>query len=111
LVVDGNELVARTNPLEVFGALHRSVRVPLSSVVELAATSDLWNELHGTRLPGTGLPGVIALGTWRYPGGKDFVAVYRGYGVLVTVSDSTWHRLLVSDRNPDRTCHEINIHR
>jgi hypothetical protein len=71
----------------------------------------LWSELRGIRLPGIGLPGVIALGTWRYPGGKDFVAVYRGYGVLVTLSDPSWHRFLVSDRNPKRTCHEINSHR
>ena len=41
------------------------------------AVEDPWAELRGIRSPGTGWPKRIALGTWRFSGGKDFVALYE----------------------------------
>jgi hypothetical protein len=56
-----------------------------------------FRDLRGIRAPGTGLPGVIALGTWRYRGGKDFAALYRGGPALVIELDGAeYRRLLVS---------------
>jgi hypothetical protein len=37
-----------------------------------------FSEIEGIRSPGTGVPGVIALGTCRARGRRDFVAVSRG---------------------------------
>ena len=49
------------------------------------------------RAPGTGLPGVLALGTWRGNGGKDFAALYRGGpAVVVELEGAPFRRLLVS---------------
>ena len=41
---------------------------------------------------------MIALGTWRYRGGKDFAALYRGGPALVVELDegAPYRRLLVS---------------
>jgi hypothetical protein len=65
------------------------------SPVEVSA--DPWRALRGLRAPGTGLPGVIALGTWRRRGRKDFVALRgRGPGVVVHLRDGPFGRLLVS---------------
>jgi hypothetical protein len=111
LVAEGRALLVRMNPLEVLGALHGPVRVPLASVTDLDATNDVWSELRGLRVPGTGIPGLVALGTWRYSGSKDFVAVYGRSGVVVTLSGSSWSRLLVSSREPRRVCQRINGYR
>jgi hypothetical protein len=108
LAVEGQNLVVRLNPMERLGALHGSIRVPLHNVTAVKPSNAVWHELRGLRMPGTGFPGVIALGTWRYRGGKDFVAVYRSTGIVVTLADSEWNRLIVSSRVADRTCHEIN---
>jgi|SRR5699024_4624876 len=107
-VIETDSLVVRLNPLEALGALHRSVRVPLTSVVSVEPNDHLWSTLSGLRAPGTGLPGVIALGTWRYRGGKDFVAVYQGRGVSVELSGSEWQRLLVSVAAPERIAERID---
>ena len=40
------------------------------------AVQQPFRELSGLRAPGTGLPGVIALGTWRGRGQKDFAALF-----------------------------------
>ncbi len=108
LAVESGDLVVRLNPVERLGALHGSIRVPLTNVIAVEPNNAVWHELRGLRMPGTGFPGVIALGTWRYRGGKDFVAVYRSTGLVVTLADSEWNRLVVSSRVPHQVCQEIN---
>jgi hypothetical protein len=95
---EGDELVVRLNDLEKAGALRGDVRVPLSAVRAVTVSERPFRDLRGLRAPGAGLPGVIALGTWRYRGGKDFAALYRGGPALVVEldEDAPYRRLLVS---------------
>jgi len=95
---EGDELVVRLNDLEKAGALRGDVRVPLSAVRAVTVSERPFRDLRGIRAPGAGLPGVIALGTWRYRGGKDFAALYRGGPALVVEldEDAPYRRLLVS---------------
>lgn len=94
---EGDALVLRLSPREKFGALHDDVRVPLQAVRDIAVSDVPFDELRGLRAPGTGLPRRIALGTWRYRGGKDFAALYRGKpAVIVSLQDAPFGRLLVS---------------
>jgi hypothetical protein len=94
---EGDELAVRLNDLEKAGALRGDVRVPMSSVRSVTVSTTPFRDLRGIRAPGTGLPGVIALGTWRYRGGKDFAALYRGGPALVIELDGAeYRRLLVS---------------
>jgi hypothetical protein len=59
-------------------------------------------ELRGMRAPGTGVPGQVALGTWRHRRGKDFVALYRGRpAVIVRLRGAPFQRLLVADDDAD----------
>lgn len=107
LSVQGAELVVHLSLLERIGAFHGPLRVPLSSVVDVTPTSNAWGALRGLRAPGTGLPGVIALGTWRFRGEKDFVAVYRRPGIVVRLQHGEWSRLVISVRNPRQVCAQI----
>jgi hypothetical protein len=61
------------------GAFHGSPEVDLSEVesIEIEETPWVREVLKGVRAPGTGIPFLIMLGTMRYRGGKDFVAIYR----------------------------------
>ena len=95
---EGDELVVRLNDLEKAGALRGDVRVPLSAVRAVTVSERPFRDLRGIRAPGAGLPGVIALGTWRYRGGKDVAALYRGGPALVVELDegAPYRRLLVS---------------
>jgi hypothetical protein len=94
---EGDELVLRLNDLEKLGALRNDVRVPATAVGLVRVTDAPFRELRGIRAPGTGFPGVIAVGTWRYRGGKDFAALYRGGpAVVVDLVGAEFKRLLVS---------------
>jgi hypothetical protein len=71
--------------------------VPLSAVRSVRAVDDPWPELRGLRAPGTGIPGVIALGTRRGGFGKDFAAVYHHRpAVVVDLEGADFSRLVVT---------------
>jgi hypothetical protein len=98
--LEGEELVVRLNDLEKAGAFRGDVRVPVAAIRAARVTERPFREIKGLRAPGTGFPGVIALGTWRYSGGKDFVAVYRGGpAVVVELEGAAFSRLIVSEQD------------
>jgi hypothetical protein len=97
---EGDELVVRLSRLEKLGALRGDVRVPRSSVREVRASERPWSELRGIRAPGTGWPGVIALGTRRGEGVRDFSAVYgKRPAAVVELEGAEFDRLVVSVRD------------
>jgi hypothetical protein len=103
VVVDDGEVVVRLSWLEKLGAFRGDVRVPVSSVEAARVVEDPWRELRGIRAPGTGLPGVIALGTRRGRFGRDFAAVYgKRPGVVIELRDGPFSRLVVSSDDPQR---------
>jgi len=95
--IEGQDLAVVMNGLERLGALRRAVRVPVSSVQAVRVSTSPWSELRGIRFPGTGFPGVIALGTWRGRFGRDFAAIYgRRAAVVVELQGAEFSRLIVS---------------
>jgi hypothetical protein len=87
---------------------HGYVSVPLASIRSVRVADDTWSELRGVRYPGTGLRRVIALGRWRHPLGRDFVAVYgKSPAVVVDLAGEHCARLVVSTRDAGRTAAEI----
>jgi hypothetical protein len=74
-----------------------------SSVTEVRASKDLWSELRGVRAPGTGITGVVAVGTRRGSFGKDFAVVHgRRPGVVVEFSGEPFQRWVVSVDDPEQ---------
>lgn len=109
LKVAGEALEVHLSGLEHLGAFRlRPVRAPLSSVRDVHATPAPWAELRGMRAPGTGWPGVIALGTRRGGFGKDFAAVYRDRpAVVVELDGAEFSRLVLCVDDPDASAAEV----
>jgi len=102
LAIEHDELAVRLSLLEKLGALHGDLRVPRSAVRRVRVTSTPWNEVRGMRAPGTGVPGVIMLGTMRGMFGKDFCAVYRHQSaIVIELEDHPYQRLILCTPNPD----------
>jgi hypothetical protein len=110
LLIEGSELVVCLSLLERIGAFVRNEpRVPVTSVRSVRAVADGWPELRGYRAPGTGLPGVIMLGTVRRRGERDFAAVYRhGSAIVVELQGATWSRFVVTTDAAEATVAAIS---
>lgn len=110
LLLDDGDLVLRFSRMERLGALRGDLRAPLSAVEDVRVSSTPWRELRGVRAPGTGVPNRIALGTWRYRGGKDLVALYRSSApaVIVRLRDQPFQRLLVSAADAEAMAEAIS---
>jgi hypothetical protein len=111
LLIDGTDLVVKMSEFEKLEAVHPDVRVPLSAVQSARVVDDAWPELRGIRAPGTGIPGVVAVGTRRGSFGKDFAVVHgRATAVVVDLAAASYARLVVTTSDAERVVAEINAH-
>jgi hypothetical protein len=101
LSIDGDDLVVRLGPWEKLGAASGDIRVPRRAIKQVRVTDQPFAEIRGWRV-GTGLPGVVALGTWRTRGARDFVAVYRRQrGVVVELEGAPFERFVLTAPDPE----------
>jgi hypothetical protein len=107
--VQGSDLVVRLSLMEKAGAFHGDVRIPLAAVRAVRVAEDPWTELRGIRAPGTGVPGVIALGTRLGGGTRDFAAVYSHTpAVVVDAAGAPFDRLVISSAHAVQDVMRIN---
>ena len=101
LVTDGTVTVS-LSLVEKAEAVHGDVSVPRAAVVSARIVPDGMDEVHGLRMPGTGLPGVVMVGTWR-DGEKVTFAVCHGRraAVVLELTGQHYDRIVVTVDNPD----------
>jgi hypothetical protein len=108
LGIEGDELVLDLSGMEKLEGLHRDIRVPVSTVREVRWTDDPWSELRGIRAPGTGMPGVVAVGTRRGRAIKDFAAIHgQGPAVVVELEGAEYGRLVVTEENAESAAADL----
>ena len=96
--IDGETLTLDLTGIEKIEGFHGNIHVPTSTVRDVRLSNDPWSELRGIRAPGTGLPDVIAVGTRRGAGVKDFAVVHgTGPAVVVELEDADFDRLVVTE--------------
>ena len=78
--IQDGDIIVQLGSLEKIGALHGDVRVPRSAVIAMRVVENPFAEIQGIRFPGTGVPGLIVLGTWRRGKARDFVCSRRQRG-------------------------------
>jgi hypothetical protein len=102
--ITSGEVSVQLSMPEKIGALRGDIRFPRSAVRTVRVVDEPFAEIGGIRSPGTRIPGVMALGTWRLSGGREFVAVYRGdRGVVLDLdtNHAAYQRIILSTKDPD----------
>jgi hypothetical protein len=86
-------------------ALHREdIVVSRENIRSVTITDDPWTWVRGIRSPGAGIPLVLAVGTWKFHGGKDFLAIKgKRQAVVIDLVDEDFARLVLS------TSHAIDL--
>ena len=103
---DDTLVIALTVPERVLSLHGGSITVPRRQITKAVAVADVMAQVRGTRMPGAGLPGRLAIGTWRgNQAGRafhDFVVVHRpGPGVVLTLRGGDYDRILLETLHPD----------
>ena len=102
LLLDQTQLEVVLSPIERATAFHRdNLRIARDTITKVQLTEDAWTWLRGVPSPGTHLPGVLAAGSWKSPGGIDFVLIRRGRpSVVIDLDgDPQFRRLVLSTRH------------
>lgn len=83
-----------------------AVDIPVAHIVGVDVLAQPVDAVEGWR-EGIGLPH-LRMGTWRHDGVKDYVAVHTGVpGLVVTLRDEAYARLIVSIDEPEATARMI----
>ena len=112
-VRDGVLRIELTVPERVLSLHGANIEVPLSEVRGARIVRDIFGQLRGIRMPGAGIPGLLAIGTWRgMADGRNFhdfaLIHHNGPGVIVTTS-GRYERLLLGTSEPERLVTELGI--
>lgn len=84
-------------PFEKLMALHRGVRVPLSSITAVNVVERPLDEVQGFRAPGLHVPSRHKIGTWRASGRRTFaVARAQQTAVRIDLDDGKYDTLIIS---------------
>jgi len=71
-----DRLEIRLTRAEKLLALRRDdVVIPRESIRSVAITADPWIWIRGVRSPGNSIPLTLAVGTWKFHGGMDFLVL------------------------------------
>ncbi|WP_022886867.1 hypothetical protein [Glaciibacter superstes] len=104
LRVHPDRLEVHLTPAERTLALRRdSIIVQRENIRSATITDDPWIWFRGIRAPGTLVPLVVAIGTWKFHGGKDFLAVKsKRQAVVIDLVDEEFARLILTTKHaPD----------
>ncbi len=109
LAVENGELVVRLGAFEKMEAAHGELRFPASSVTGVEVLSDAIHAVHGLKAPGTGVPGHVAVGTFRERGNKTFAVVHHDTpeGVRITLTGEDFDELIIGCASPDAVAQSI----
>ncbi|MFT2817328.1 hypothetical protein [Leifsonia sp. A12D58] len=74
--------------------------VQRDNIRSIAITDDPWIWIRGIRAPGTIIPLVLAVGTWKFHGGKDFVAIKsKRQAVVIDLIDEEYSRVILTTKH------------
>ena len=103
LIRDGQELVVKLSALEKAEAVHGEIRVPWAAVQSVTVLDDAIHAVHGLKLPGSRLPGVFAMGTFKSAEGNVFAIVHHQTprGVKITLTGTAYDALIIGTEDPE----------
>ncbi|MCU1636694.1 MAG: hypothetical protein JWQ68_1933 [Cryobacterium sp.] len=74
-----------------------AIVVRRENIRSVTITDDPWIWIRGIRAPGSLVPLVVAVGTWKFHGGKDFLAIKRKrQAVVLDLVDEEFSRVILT---------------
>jgi hypothetical protein len=92
--------VQLTRAEKVLSLRREDIVIPRGNIRSVILTDDPWIWVRGIRAPGAEIPLVVAIGTWKFHGGKDFLAIKgKRQTVVIDLVDSEFARVVLSTQH------------
>lgn len=77
-----------------------NIIIPRTAIRSATLTDDPWIWVRGIRAPGTAIPLTLAVGQWKFHGGKDFL-VLKGTkpSVVIDIADEEFSRVIITTKH------------
>lgn len=111
LIREDDTLVLQLTTMEKVEGLHGDLRIPFSSVQSVTILEDAVHAVHGLKMPGTRIPGVLAMGTYMSNEGKTFAIVHHQTkrGVKVALTEALFDTLIVGVDDPEYVVSSLGL--
>ncbi|MGH7609065.1 MAG: hypothetical protein ACREOD_03835 [Candidatus Dormibacteria bacterium] len=108
VLIDGDDLVVKLSGLEKLEAVHGDLRVPLSAVQAVEVVDRPLDLIQGMKLPGTGIPGRTAVGTWVSADGSTFaVEHHASRGIVIRLAGQDYSQLVIGCDSPEEVAQRV----
>ena len=111
LIRAGDTLVLQLTPMEKVEGIHGDLRIPLSCVQSVTILEDAIHAVDGMKMPGTRIPGIVAMGTFMSAEGKMFAIVHHQTkrGIQVALAGAPFDVLIVGLDDPESVVRTLGI--
>lgn len=108
LQVDADSITVSLSTLEKVAAMHGDVTIARTSLLRARVVPNGLHEVHGMRAPGTAVPSLLKVGTWRKPGAATFAVCHgRRPAVVLELTGAHFDRLVVTVDDPEGTVAQL----
>ena len=110
LVIDADTVTVQLSLAEKAEALHRDLTVPRSAITGVRVVSSGLSEVHGFKLVGSGIPGVMMVGTFKGGGDGSTLALCHGNGpaIVIDLTGEHFDRIVLTVDNPEQAATELS---
>ena len=92
--------ISLSTPEKTLSLRREDIIVQRDNIRSIAITDDPWIWIRGIRAPGAMVPLVLAVGTWKFHGGKDFLAIKgKRQAVVIDLIDEEYSRVILTTKH------------
>jgi hypothetical protein len=109
LVISDDTVTVQMSGAEKAEALHRDLTVPRTSITGVRVISSGLDAVHGFKLLGAGIPGVMMVGTFKGGEGSTFAVCHgNGPGLVIDLMGEHFDRIVLTIENPEQAATQLS---
>jgi hypothetical protein len=108
LLIGDGAVTINMSAAEKAEALHRNLTVPRSAITGVQVVSSGIDAVHGFKLLGSGIPGVLMIGTFRSSEAMTFAVCHgNGPAIVIDLTGEHYDRVVLTLDNPEQVASEL----
>jgi hypothetical protein len=109
LLISDDSVTIRLSIAEKAQALHRDLSLPRSAITGVRVVSSGAGAVHGFKLVGSSIPGVLMVGSFKGGEGSTFALCHgNGPGLVLDLTGQHYDRIVLTVDNPEQLASELS---